>query len=54
MAQLTIPVSHNFSDALAHKTLNAPLLQETGGLYEQLLLDLDKLLATDPAFLLGR
>ena len=56
LSQLTIPLSQNFSSALGlHSTasLSAPRIQATGGLYVQVLHDLDKLLATDSAFLLG-
>ena len=55
-----IPVSLNFSAALhltgrsnASLSLSAPRIKETGALYTALLRDLDQLLATDPAFLLG-
>ena len=55
-----IPVSLNFSAALhltgrsnASLSLSAPRIKETGSLYTALLRDLDQLLATDPAFLLG-
>ena len=48
LAQLTIPMALNFSAAR-----KAPDVNRTGTLYEELLLDLDKLLATDSAFLLG-
>lgn len=57
LSQLTIPVSHNFSAALhlgrSNYSLNTLRIKETGGLYTALLSDLDQLLATDPAFLLG-
>jgi len=53
LAQLTIPVSLNFSAALDAKDLNAAQLRHTGELYVQVLRDLDSLLATDSAFLLG-
>ena len=51
LAQLTIPIARNFSKA--RKGNSARDLNRTGTLYEDLLLDLDKLLATDSAFLLG-
>ena len=52
LAQLTIPMARNFS--AAQKDLeNGGAINRTGYLYEELLLDLDGLLATDSAFLLG-
>ena len=53
LAQLTIPVALNFSDARREELLDAVHVNRTGILYEQLLLDLDQLLATDSAFMLG-
>ncbi len=54
MAQLTVPVSQNFSDAVrAAAPLNAALVNATGQAYIDLLLDLDALVSTEPAFLLG-
>jgi hypothetical protein len=53
LAQLTIPVSQNFSRLLHAPTLHAEQIQTMGGLYSQVLVDLDKLLITDAAFLLG-
>ena len=54
LAQLSTPVSMNFSDALKAKApLDADLLKATGGLYTDLLADIDALVATDSAFLLG-
>eukprot|EP01052_Picozoa_sp_SAG31_P001184 SAG31_NODE_39_length_31377_cov_5.971482_15_plen_665_part_00 len=53
LAQLTIPVAVNFSQARWGEQLDAVRVNHTGALYEQLLLDLDQLLATDSAFMLG-
>lgn len=67
LSQLTIPLSRNFSSALGllHTAtqgadakrpdtgLSAARIKETGDLYVQTLNDLDTLLATDSAFLLG-
>ena len=52
LAQLTIPVALNFSSALKG-VLNEVRVNDTGYLYEDLLVDLDRLLATDTAFMLG-
>ena len=57
LAQLTIPVARNFSAAFS-AAWKAPQpaaahVNRTGGTYERLLLDLDRLLATDIAFMLG-
>ena len=53
LAQLTIPVARNFSAARGAGQQDATDVNRTGALYEELLLDLDELLATDSAFLLG-
>jgi len=53
LAQLSTPVSMNYSDAIHAKTLDAKLIQTTGQLYVDLLTDVDALVATDPGFLLG-
>ena len=53
LAQLTIPMARNFSAAVKGRHTTATAVNRTGALYEELLLDLDKLLATDSAFLLG-
>lgn len=56
LSQLTIPVAFNFTSALGidtNATLSAARIKTTGGLYIDLLHDLDTLLATDSAFLLG-
>jgi alpha-N-acetylglucosaminidase len=53
MSQLTIPVSQNFSDAIKASKLNEKHLNATGGLYQDLLRDLDRLLSADTAFMLG-
>ena len=58
LSQLTIPLSSNFTSALGITTrtntsLSAARIQATGELYVGVLRDLDTLLATDGAFLLG-
>jgi alpha-N-acetylglucosaminidase len=53
LSQLTIPISQNFSRLLNAKPLSAARIQTVGALYVELLVDLDSLLATDAAFLLG-
>jgi len=53
LAQLSTPMSQNFSDATNAKLLNASTLHSTGDIYIELLNDVDKLLASDSAFLLG-
>jgi alpha-N-acetylglucosaminidase len=53
LAQLSTPVSQNFSDAFSAATLDANLLTKTGNLYLDLLNDVDTLVATETAFLLG-
>ena len=62
MSQLTIPVGINFTasigcirEGVCHSNFNlsASRITKTGGLYVALLRDLDELLATDSAFLLG-
>lgn len=52
LAQLTIPMARNFSTARGPRK-SAADINRTAALYEELLLDLDSLLATDSAFLLG-
>ncbi|CAB9526585.1 Alpha-N-acetylglucosaminidase (NAGLU) tim-barrel domain [Seminavis robusta] len=53
LAQLSAPMASNFSDALAKKPLDATRLLETGNVYIQLLEDLDRLLGSHAAFLVG-
>ena len=53
LSQLTIPVSTAHYTALRAASLRADELRATGALYITLLNDLDSLLATDRAFLLG-
>jgi alpha-N-acetylglucosaminidase len=53
LAQLTTPVSHNFSDALKADPLVPADLTAAGGKYAALLRDVDALVATDAAFLVG-
>jgi alpha-N-acetylglucosaminidase len=53
LAQLSTPVSQNFSDAIKAPTLDPARVTQTGQLYIDLLADIDQLVATDSAFLLG-
>jgi len=53
LAQLATPASQNFSDALGAATLDARVLNETGSRYIELLDDVNSLVGTDTAFLLG-
>ena len=53
LAQLTAPAALNFSAALAAAPLDAAAVRASGGFYAALLRDLDALVATDSAFLLG-
>jgi Alpha-N-acetylglucosaminidase (NAGLU) C-terminal domain/Alpha-N-acetylglucosaminidase (NAGLU) tim-barrel domain len=53
MAQLSVPFATNFSNSLKETPLNATRLLETGNDYSQLLVDLDRLLGSHEAFLLG-
>jgi alpha-N-acetylglucosaminidase len=53
LAQLTIPVAREFNAARKSVLENPADVNRTGALYVELLLDLDKLLATDTAFMLG-
>eukprot|EP00656_Telonema_subtile_P046113 TRINITY_DN5245_c0_g1_i1.p1 TRINITY_DN5245_c0_g1~~TRINITY_DN5245_c0_g1_i1.p1 ORF type:complete len:881 (+),score=212.00 TRINITY_DN5245_c0_g1_i1:28-2643(+) len=53
LAQLAGPAGQNFSDATKAASLDDAALKGTGQLYTQVLLDLDVLVSTDPAFLLG-
>ena len=53
LAQLSNPIAFNFSKAIAKPRLSATLVRATSGLYDMLLRDLDRLLNTDPAFMLG-
>lgn len=53
LAQLSTPVSQNYSDAFEAATLDAAKLRATGGAYIDLLADVDALVATEYAFLLG-
>jgi len=52
MAQLTTPMALNFSDARSREFMDHEELVHTGELYVELLLDLDRLLGTNIAFLL--
>ena len=53
LAQLSTPMSNNFSDAFNAHTLDPIRLQQTGQAYIDLLGDIDALVGTDSAFLLG-
>eukprot|EP00040_Diaphanoeca_grandis_P017313 m.90087 g.90087 ORF g.90087 m.90087 type:complete len:978 (+) comp26364_c0_seq1:96-3029(+) len=53
LAQLTNPVSGDFSRAVWANSLKADNVNTTGLVYETLLRDLDRLLMSDVAFLLG-
>jgi hypothetical protein len=53
LAHLSTPLSVNFSKAMAEPTLDVGRLNATAALYTTLLLDLDDLLGTDTAFMLG-
>ena len=53
LAQLATPVSQNFSRAVAAPVPDPRRIRSTGGRYATLLRDMDLLLATHPAFLLG-
>jgi hypothetical protein len=54
LAQLTIPISQDFMRAVDPEgPVDPTTVNRTGNLYEELLLDLDDLLATDTAFMLG-
>ena len=53
LAQLSSPMSQNFSDAFGANPLDASRLAATGEPYLALLDDADELLGTDAAFLLG-
>ena len=53
LAQLSTPVSQNFSDAVSAPALDAARVAASGQLYVDLLLDVDALVGTDSAFMLG-
>jgi len=53
LAQLSTPLSQNFSAAFNRPKLQAAELQTTASVYIELLNDMDSLVATDVAFLLG-
>jgi alpha-N-acetylglucosaminidase len=54
LARLSTPMSQNFTNAaFAKGTLDAAQIAAAGDAYVSLLLDLDALVATDDAFLLG-
>jgi len=53
LAQLTPPAALNFSAALGAEKLDAAAVAASGAFYAELLRDIDALVATDSAFLLG-
>lgn len=53
LAQLAGPAGKNFSDAISRKSIDAAEVQRTSALYQQVLRDVDSLVGSDPAFLLG-
>jgi alpha-N-acetylglucosaminidase len=53
LAQWSTPLSIAFSLATLATPLNTTLLNSTGNAYIQLLLDIDALVGTEEAFLLG-
>lgn len=53
LAQLSTPISNNFSNAYSARQMSIPRLKEVGQLYIELLKDIDRLVGTDPAFMLG-
>lgn len=53
LAQLAGPIGQNFSDAAHANPIDAARVDATGSLYEELLGDIDELVATDGAFSLG-
>ena len=53
LAQLTTPAVQNFTTAYTAKTMDPALVKATGVFYAELLRDIDALVATDSAFLLG-
>ena len=53
LAQLAGPIGVNFTTELAKDPLDSALVNSTGRLYVDVLLDVDRLVGTDTAFLLG-
>ena len=53
LAQLSTPLSQNFADALDMPSLDAKRLNATAAAYVDVLIDIDTLVGTDQAFLLG-
>eukprot|EP00943_MAST-04B_sp_MAST-4B-sp1_P005917 g5917.t1 len=53
LSQLATPMSQNFSDAMEASVLDSATLSETGNSYIELLNDVDTLLKTDTAFMIG-
>jgi hypothetical protein len=52
-AQLTTPLSVNFSNAISNSKLDIAEINRTSSAYLQVLIDMDTLVATDSAFLIG-
>jgi alpha-N-acetylglucosaminidase len=53
LAQISTPLSQNFSLAFSKVTMDVGAVNETGRMYIELLQDLDRLVSSDTAFLLG-
>lgn len=53
LAQVTTPASMNFSDAIKASSLDMDLIVASGDTWRSILEDMDTLVATEPAFLLG-
>jgi len=53
LAQLTTPLSVNFSNAISGSKLDIDVINRTASAYLQVLVDLDALVGTDSAFLVG-
>ena len=53
LAQLSTPLSVNFSNAISGSKLDAAEINRTSSAYLQVLIDLDTLVATESAFLVG-
>lgn len=53
LAQLTTPLSVNFSNAISGSKLDTDVINRTASAYVQVLVDLDALVGTDSAFLVG-
>jgi len=53
LAQLAGPAGKNFSDAIGRKSIDAAEVRRTSAFYQQVLRDVDSLVGSDSAFLLG-